>query len=346
MERVLDSGWFILGTEVRGFEREFAEHFGYAHAIGVASGTDAVTLALRALDIGPGDKVATVAHTAVATVAAIEMARAIPVFVDIDPLTYNIDPEALRDVLQRNGRIRAIVVVHLYGNPADMQRILAVANQFDVRVIEDCAQAHGASIGGRFVGGMADAACFSFYPTKNLGALGDGGMVVTAREEIAGRLRMLREYGWKDRHISTSAGINSRLDELQAAYLRMRLPFLDSGNNRRAAIAAAYDTGLAHTGLTLPCAQGGSKHVYHQYVVRHSNRDEMRSRLQRLGIGTNIHYPVPVHCQPAYLGRRGPGAANLAATECAAREVLSLPMYPELSDESVAEIIDAVCRVV
>ena len=344
MERVLDSGWYILGTEVEGFEREFAEYFGYAHTIGVANGTDAVALALRALKIRPGDRVATVSHTAVATVAAIEMAGAAPQFVDIDPATYTLDPEALRDCLEQYNRVRAVVVVHLYGHPADMRRIVALGNQFGIPVVEDCAQAHGASIDGRFVGSMGDAASFSFYPTKNLGAMGDGGLVVAARETTAAQVRMLREYGWQQRYISSTAGINSRLDEFQAAFLRVRLPFLQAGNQRRAAIAAAYDRGLARTGLILPVQRAGMKHVYHQYVVRHRDRDGLRARLQQLGIGTNIHYPVPVHCQPAYRERCHMSPSGLAATEALTREILSLPMFPELDDGSVAQVIDAVRR--
>jgi dTDP-4-amino-4,6-dideoxygalactose transaminase len=345
LERVLDSGWYILGNEVESFEREFAEHFGYPRAVGVANGTDAVALALRALQVGRGDVVATVSHTAVATVAAIEMTGATPLFVDIDSATYNLDPQALREALGRYDDIRAIVVVHLYGCPADMPRIVALGTQFGLPVIEDCAQAHGAAIDGRFVGGLSDAASFSFYPTKNLGAIGDGGMVVAAREETGARLRMLREYGWQHR-ISTLPGINSRLDEIQAAYLRVRLTHLQAGNKRRAAIAAAYDRGLARTGLVLPTQRVGTTHVYHQYVIRHPERDELRSRLRKLGIGTNIHYPVPVHCQPAYRERCRTSPAGLAATEAAAREVLSLPMYPELDDGCVAQIIEAVCKAV
>jgi dTDP-4-amino-4,6-dideoxygalactose transaminase len=342
LERVLDSGWYILGSEVAGFEREFAEQFGYTHAIGVANGTDALSLALRALDIGAGDTVATVSHTAVATAAAIDMTGATPLFIDIDAQTYTLDPEALRAALESSAQVRAIAVVHLYGQPADMPKIMAVASRFGIPVVEDCAQAHGASIDGRFVGCWGEAASFSFYPTKNLGAIGDGGMVVSAGEEIAARVRMLREYGWKERYISLCAGINSRLDELQAAYLRLRLPLLEAGNRRRAAIAAAYDRGLARTGLVLPAQRTGMTHVYHQYVVRHPNRDELRMRLKKLGVGTNIHYPVPVHRQPGYGDRCGVGPGGLQATERVAREVLSLPVYPELDDASVEEIIDAV----
>jgi dTDP-4-amino-4,6-dideoxygalactose transaminase len=346
LARVVDSGWYVLGEEVAAFEREFAQQFGLGHAIGVANGTDAIALALRGLGVGAGCRVATVAHTAVATVAAIELVGATPVFVEIEPDTYTLDPRALSAVLERAAPVHAIVVVHLYGHPADMAAILAIASRLGIPVIEDCAQAHGASIGERFVGGLANAAAFSFYPTKNLGALGDGGLVATASEETAVRLRMLREYGWKQRFISEIAGVNSRLDELQAAFLRVRRPFLEAANQRRMAIAAAYDRGLADTGLGLPIQRSGTTHVYHQYVVRHPKRDDLQSRLRQAGIATNVHYPVPVHCQPAYLGRCSVGAEGLAVTEAAAREVLSLPIYPELDDESVAEVIGAVRRLV
>jgi dTDP-4-amino-4,6-dideoxygalactose transaminase len=340
--RVLDSGWYILGGEVEAFEKEFARQFGFAAAVGVANGTDAIALALRCLGIGGGDRVATVSHTAVATVAAIEMVGASPVFVDIVPDTYTMDPEALSRTLQARAPVKAVIVVHLYGYPADVPAILEIAKRFGVRVIEDCAQSHGAKLDGHFVGSMGDVATLSFYPTKNLGALGDGGMVAANDLELAKQVRRLREYGWERRYISDIAGINSRLDELQAAILRVRLPYLDAGNRRRAAIAAAYDNGLAKTGLILPAKRAGATHVYHQYVVRHRNRDELRVRLKEKGIGTNIHYPVPVHRQPAYAGRFDVDPGGMAGTEAVAGEILSLPMYPELSDAMVARIVDTV----
>jgi dTDP-4-amino-4,6-dideoxygalactose transaminase len=343
LERVLDSGWYVLGKEVAAFEQEFAHQFGMGHAVGVANGTDAVCLALRALGIGAGSRVATVSHTAVATVAAIEMAGASPVFVDIDPATYTMDPGALALAVDGPDPVHAIVVVHLYGHPADMEALMAISSRSGIPIVEDCAQAHGASIGARFVGSMTAAAAFSFYPTKNLGAVGDGGLVTAADQETAARVRVLREYGWRQRYVSECSGVNSRLDEFQAAFLRTRLPFLEAGNQRRRAIAAAYDRELANTGLALPIQRAGTSHVYHQYVVRHSDRDGLQSRLQQRGIATNVHYPIPVHHQPAYRGRCSVGPAGLDATEAAARAVLSLPMYPELDDASVAEVIDAVC---
>jgi dTDP-4-amino-4,6-dideoxygalactose transaminase len=338
--RVVDSGWYILGREVGAFEQEFAKQFNFGGAAGVANGTDAIALALRTVGVGRGDRVATVSHTAVATVAAIEMVGASPVFVDITEDTYTMDPASLLRTLEALGPIKAVIAVHLYGHPADLPAILAIANQFDVRVIEDCAQCHGAKLDGRFAGSVGDAATFSFYPTKNLGAVGDGGMVVAADPERIRRARILREYGWERRYISEVPGINSRLDELQAAILRVRLPYLDGGNQRRAAIAAAYDVGLANIGLTLPLQRSSSTHVYHQYVVRHPDRDRFRARLTDKGIGTNIHYPVPVHRQPAYAGRCVSDPNGLGTTDAVASQILSLPMYPELSDAMVATIVD------
>ena len=342
MRRVLDSGWYILGREVQSFEEEFARHFGLGHAVGVGSGTDAIALALRALEIGPGDFVATVSHTAGATAAAIEMAGATPVFVDIDPNTYCMDPESLARTLGSSDSIRAVIAVHIYGHPADVPSISALARQFNACVIEDCCQAHGAKLDGRFAGSFGDLAAFSFYPTKNLGALGDGGMVVTQDPDRARRLRMLREYGWEKRYISERAGVNSRLDELQAAILRVRLPYLDAANVRRAGIASIFDEGLKDTGLTLPKCASNVTHVYHQYAVRHPDRDDFMKRLRHRGVSTNIHYPVPIHRQPAYSGRCHIDPAGLSVTEAAAAEIVSLPIYPELSDQDVAYIVDAV----
>lgn len=344
--RVLDSGWYILGAEVQAFETEFARMFGYAGAIGVGSGTDAIVLALRSLDIREGDYVATVSHTAVATVAAIEMIGASPVFVDIEADSFTIDSESLARTLEAYPQIKAVIAVHLYGNPADMPSILQVAKKHGIPVVEDCAQAHGAQINGFFVGSMADVATFSFYPTKNLGAIGDGGMVVVRDPERIPKVRALREYGWMSRYISQFPGINSRLDELQAAILRVRLPHLEAANLRRAKLASAYDAGLPGCGLTLPVVRAGGTHVYHQYVVRCSVRDLLQSRLKESGIGTNIHYPVPVHLQPAYASRCGMDPHGLGATEAIAAEILSLPMYPELTDTAVEEIVNTIRNLV
>jgi dTDP-4-amino-4,6-dideoxygalactose transaminase len=340
--RVLESGWYILGKEVAGFEAEFAAAFGLATAIGVANGTDALVLALRALGIGAGDRVATVAHTAVATVAAIELVGAEPVLVDIEPTTYTMDPAELERTFASVPGITAVIPVHLYGQSADMPGIIAIARRHGAKVIEDCAQCHGATLGGQVTGSFGDVACFSLYPTKNLGAFGDGGAVATNDVALAEQLRMQREYGWKQRYISDIAGMNSRLDELQAAILRVRLPHLAAENARRGQIAAAYAQGLAGTGVTLPQVRPGAVSVWHQYVLRSADRDGLQQALKAAGIGTNIHYPVPVHRQPAYAGRLKTGPSGLAITETAAREVLSLPMYPQLSDAAVRQVIAAV----
>jgi dTDP-4-amino-4,6-dideoxygalactose transaminase len=335
---VLDGGEYILGREVEAFEREFAAYLGVANAIGVASGTDALHLALRACGVGPRDEVVTVSHTAVATVAAIELAGAAPVLVDIDPATFTIDCNSLEDLLRkrRDARLKAIVPVHLYGHPANMPVVMELAVRHGLRVIEDCAQSHGAVIHGRKTGAWGHMAAFSFYPTKNLGALGDGGALTSNDPALADRLRQLREYGWRKRYISESPGMNSRLDEMQAAVLRVKLRRLDCGNARRRELADAYTAALASSGLSLPRCETGAVHAYHQYVVRSLRRDDLRTTLRVRGVGTLIHYPVPVHLQPAYRDRIK--CESLANTEAAAKEVLSLPMYPELSLDQVGAV--------
>jgi len=337
--RVLERGWYILGDEVRAFEAEFAGYVGAAHGVGVGSGTEALHLALAACGIGPGDEVVTVSHTAVATVAAVAMAGATPVFVDIAPTYYTLDPRALAAAITL--RTKAVVVVHLYGQPADLDGVLAVARPRGLRVIEDCAQAHGAQYRGRPVGSWGDLACFSFYPTKNLGALGDGGMVVTGDAALAERVRLLREYGWAERYVSHVGGWNSRLDELQAAVLRVKLRHLDADNAVRVTLAARYDAALAGAAVVTPACRPDATHVFHLYVVRSARRDELQAFLKSRGVGALVHYPVPVHLQPAYKGRFR-GGEELAESERAAREVLSLPLYPELEPEAV----DAVARTV
>ncbi|WBV41992.1 DegT/DnrJ/EryC1/StrS aminotransferase family protein [Pseudoroseomonas cervicalis] len=343
LQRALSSGWYILGAEGAAFEREFAEWLGLPRAVGCANGTDALMLILRGLGIGPGMTVATVSHTAVATVAAIEMVGATPLLLDIDPDTYTMDADELAAVLEDPPPglppIRAVIPVHLYGQGCDMDRILPACRAAGVYVIEDCAQAHGAMLDGRMLGTLGDAAAFSLYPTKNLGALGDAGIVATADVELADRMAALRQYGWKHRYLSDSVGVNSRLDEIQAAVLRVRLPLLDAGNARRRAIAQAYDTALTGSAIAPPLRRAGAEHVFHQYVIRSQDRDELAQRLRSLGIGSGVHYPVPVHLQNAYVGRVACGPAGCAETELASREVLSLPIFPELSDAQV----EAVC---
>ncbi|MEX0775378.1 MAG: DegT/DnrJ/EryC1/StrS family aminotransferase [Phycisphaeraceae bacterium] len=345
----LAGGWYILGQRVEAFEAQFAAYLGVGHGIGVGTGTDAIELALRGLDIGTGDAVFTVSHTAVATVAAIERSGATPVLVDIDPARYTMDPDHLEATiravgdgkLRGVGRPRAIVPVHLYGHAADMPAILDIARHHSLHVIEDCAQAHGALIDGRKVGTMGIASAFSFYPTKNLGALGDGGIVATDDFELAKRLRALREYGWVERYISAMAGINSRLDVVQAAILSVRLPRLDADNQRRREVAAIYDAGLADTGLTLPRVAPTCQHVYHQYVVRCPRREALRQSVREQGVATAIHYPAPVHLQPAY-GGAARLSEHLPQTERVAGEILSLPMYPQLGASNARRVVDAV----
>lgn len=341
---VLDGGRYVLGEQVDAFERAFARYLGVAHAVGVANGTDALALALRALGVGPGDRVAVVSHTAVATLAGIRMTGASPVFVDIDPDRYTMDPAGLEAVL-RAGRVAAVVVVHLYGQPADLDTIVGLARGHGARIVEDCAQAHGATWRGQRVGSFGDASAFSFYPTKNLGTFGDGGLVATGDAEVASRLRSMRQYGWQADRISRGPGVNSRLDELHAAVLSVRLARLDTDNACRVTIADRYDdllrasAGLP-TGLSRPARFDGAVPVFHQYVVRVAHRDAVRDRLARAGIGTAIHYEVPAHRMPEYAGAEiGPG--GLPHTERVVGEILSLPMFPQLASHAVERVAAA-----
>jgi dTDP-4-amino-4,6-dideoxygalactose transaminase len=345
--QVLESGWYILGEQVTAFEQEFAAYLGVAHIIGVANGTDALHLALRTCDIGSGDAVITVSHTAVATVAAIELAGAAPVLVDIDPMTFTLDPNCLEDVIKTVvcrsssfgvGRLKAIIPVHLYGHPANMPAIMDIARRYDLYVIEDCAQSHGAAIQGRKTGTWGHLATFSFYPTKNLGALGDGGALGINDSKLVQKARLLRQYGWQERYISILPGMNSRLDELQAAILRVKLQYLDEENARRRELARLYDSLLSHTSLVLPRVQAGAEHVYHQYVVRSQQRDALRAFLKENSVGTLVHYPVPVHLQPAYQDRVIIDSRRLSHTEQVCQEISSLPMHPHLTDKQVRRV--------
>lgn len=342
--RALSSGWYILGGEGRAFEAEFAAWLGTSHAIGCGNGTDALVLALRALGVGPGQSVVTVSHTAVATVAAIEMAGATPVLIDIDPVHYTMDPGELAEVLANPPSglppIGAIIAVHLYGQACDMPAISVLAARRGIPVIEDCSQAHGATLGGRKLGTRTAISCFSLYPTKNLGALGDGGVVATSDAVLAEKIAALRQYGWKTHYISEFEGVNSRLDEIQAAILRVKLTHLDAHNARRQHIARQYDTALAGGLIRPPALRAGAEHVFHQYVVRVTGRAELQARLRAAGIATGIHYPVPVHLQPAYAGRVAMGPAACAETARAASEVMSLPMYPQLTDAQVEQVCE------
>src|SRR5271169_3014559 len=341
LSRVLESGSYILGREVEAFEAAFADFVGVAYAVGCASGTDAIELALRACNIGAGDLVFTVSHTAVATVAAIERVGAMAVLIDVEPGTYTMAPHELSRALQvpHEGRPAALLPVHLYGQPAELSALCDLASANGLRLIEDCAQSHGALYRGRPTGSFGDVGCFSFYPTKNLGALGDGGMVVARNPALAAALREMREYGWRERYVSACVGINSRLDSIQAAILRVKLGSLEADNARRRTIADRYDSGLAKLPLTLPKRRSYATHVFHQYVIRLADRDALRDWLQATGIRTGIHYPVPVHLQPAYRGRLAAGPSGLGVTERASRQLLSLPMYPTDLPRMIQRII-------
>jgi dTDP-4-amino-4,6-dideoxygalactose transaminase len=346
VSRVLDSGWYIGGAEIAAFEAAFAGMVGVGHAIGCASGTDALELALRAAEIGRGDLVFTVSHTAVATVAAIERAGATPVLLDIEKDGFNLDPAELARALRDPpaGRPAAVIPVHLYGEPAALDAIVDLAATHGLKIIEDCAQSHGATYRGRVTGSFGSFGCFSFYPTKNLGAFGDGGIVVTDDARLAAAAREIREYGWRERYVSARSGINSRLDPIQAAILATKLPTLADGNARRRAIAARYDAGLAGLPLALPRCRAQATHVFHQYVIRLPERDRLRDHLRAGQIGTGIHYPVPVHLHPAYRGRLALGPSGLGESERAAHEILSLPMYPQLGDDAVDRVIAEIRR--
>jgi len=335
--RVLDSGWYILGQEVTALEAEFAAFCGARHAVGVANGTEAIQLALLALGVGPGDEVITVPNAGVPGVAAIVQAGARPVFVDVDEDSCNMDPAGLEAAI--TPRTRAVLPVHLYGRTAALAPLLEIAGRHGVAVVEDCAQSHGARYAGRVTGTLGRVGCFSFYPTKNLGACGDGGAVITDDDDLAQRLRRLRVYGWSRKYYSeTPGGTNSRLDELQAALLRVKLRYLEEWNGARRQRAAWYGEFLpGRPAGPLP----GEDHVYHLYVVRSPRRDALQSYLRARGIGTDVHYPLPAHLQPVY---RPLGYAEGAfpVSERLAREVLSLPMYPELTCAEVEAVAAAV----
>lgn len=337
IHRVMQSGNYILGAETEAFEKEFSTYLGVGGCVGVANGTDALELALRAAGIGPGDKVLTVANTVTATVAAIVSAGATPIFADIDPATMLISPKAVEELLtrQRDPRIKALMPVHLYGHAADMPRLMELAAAHHLVVIEDCAQAHGATVGGRKTGAWGQLAAFSFYPTKNLGAFGDGGAVVGTDAALLEKMRLLRQYGWRRRYVSDLHGRNSRLDEIQAAILRVRLGRLDSENAHRATLAARYLARLAGSPLQLPVTTPGISHVWHQFAVRTPRRDELKTRLEQQGVLCGILYPVPVHRQPAF----HVAELTLPETERACAEVLCLPIHGGLQ---IADV-DLVC---
>jgi dTDP-4-amino-4,6-dideoxygalactose transaminase len=334
--RVVASGWYILGPEVDAFEAEFAAACGARHAVGVGNGTDAIAIALRALGIGPGDDVITTPLSAAYTALAIRMAGATPVFADIDPARFTLDPDAVSRAL--TARTRAIVPVHLYGQAADMRRLEAIAARHNLAIVEDCAQAHLATCEGVPVGSIGAAGTFSFYPTKNLGALGDGGAIVTNDAALAAAMKLIRNGGQSTRYRHDVSGINSRLDELQAAVLRARLPYLRGWTTARQRIAATYRQHLGGTALQLP-AEISAGHVYHLFVVRSPQRDALQAHLRANGIETLIHYPCPIPEQPAFADLNAPRCAA-AAEVCG--EILSLPMFPQLTEDALGRIAGAV----
>ena len=336
--RVLDSGWFILGPEGEAFERELAECLGAREAVAVGNGTEAIQLALEALGIGAGDEVVTSPLTAAFTALGVMRAGARPVFADLDPLTLNVSPDAVARVL--TPRTKAILPVHLYGHPADLDPLLALARARGIALVEDACQAIGATYKGKRVGALSGIGALSFYPTKNLGALGDGGAVVLQDPAVAARLRRLRNGGQSDRYRHEVAGINSRLDEMQAAILRVGLRHLEAWMARRRALAGRYLAGLAGARVALPRDQPYAGSAHHLFVVRHPDRDTLAAGLKERGVGTLIHYPIPLHLQPAFAGLGRPGEFPVA--EKAAGEILSLPLYPEMSDAQADVVIDAV----
>ena len=341
-DRVLHSGWYILGKEVSEFEAEYASYCEAAHCVGVANGLDALTLALRAMDVGPGDEVIVPSNTYIATWLAVSHVGATPVPVEPDALSFNMDPARIEAAI--TPRTRVILPVHLYGQAAELEPILAIARKHGLRVLEDGAQAHGARYHGQRLGAHGDAVAWSFYPGKNLGAIGDGGAITTNDPALAERLRVLRNYGSRVKYHNEVIGYNSRLDELQAALLRAKLPQLDAANEQRAAIAQTYLRGLAGLGLSLPFVPPGHEPVWHLFVVRHPRRDELAQRLAALGVATMIHYPVAPHLQPAYASL-GLKAGALPISEAMHAQVLSLPMGPTQTAEQTQQVIAALRQV-
>jgi dTDP-4-amino-4,6-dideoxygalactose transaminase len=336
IQRVLDSGWYILGPEVEAFEAEWADYCDVAHSVGLANGLDALVLALRALGVESGDEVIVPSNTYIATWLAVSAVGAIPVPVEPDPITYNMDPTLIESAI--SSKTKVILPVHLYGQPSDLDPILSIAVKHGVRVVEDAAQCHGARYKGKRVGGHGDIVCWSFYPGKNLGALGDGGAVTTNSGELAERIRMLRNYGSRIKYVNEVQGSNSRLDPIQAAVLRVKLKHLDEWNTRRARIAAHYSRELAGSSVITPIVPEWVDPAWHLYVIKHTERDILQNKLKELGIGTIIHYPIPPHLQQAYAGARFV-SGRFPIAENVAKHALSLPMGPQLSDKDVSSII-------
>ncbi len=340
IKRVLDSGWYVLGTEVEEFEKEFASFHGKdLHAVGVANGTDAIALCLRGLGLGIGDEIITSSHTAVATVAGIEQAGCTPVFADINPNTRCIAPKSIEERLGSN--TRAIMPVHIYGQPAEMPKIAEISKKHNLAVVEDCSQAHGAEIKGQKVGTFADISAYSCYPTKNLGGTGDGGVILCRSKEFAEKIKSLRQYGWNQERECIIPGFNSRLDELQAAILRVKLQHLPDDNAKRRAIALCYNAAFKDLPLTLPTLAETELHAMHLYVIECDRRDELMKYLRSHQIGASLHYPLAVHQHAAY-AHRIRGCDNLPITDQLYQRNLTLPMYPELAEDSIEHIISMV----
>lgn len=341
IQSVFQSAWFILGENVEKLESEFSGYLGAKYGIGVGSGTEAIHLALLACGVEPGDEIITVANTAVPTVSAISFANAKPKFVDIDPITYTINPDLIESAITPLTKV--ILPVHLYGQAANMDAVLEVAKRHNLKVVEDACQAHGAEYKGQKVGSMGDIACFSFYPSKNLGAYGDGGFVSTNNKELAQTVRYLRNYGQTTRYVHVIKGYNSRLDELQAAVLRVKLRRLDDWNAKREELAKYYNELMKNCNIVLPRESEHSKHVYHLYVVRSGRREQLQNHLMEKGIQTIIHYPIPVHLQESYQDL-GILKGSLPETEQAAKEILSLPLYPEITRDEIKEVAESICE--
>jgi len=343
IRQVLESGQFILGANVAALEQEVAAYLNVKHAVGVGSGTDALVLALRALEIGPGDEVIVPAYTFFATAEAVMLVGGKPVFVDIEADTYCLDVQQVAERI--TARTKAVIPVHLYGHPADLRPLIDLAGSCGLKVIEDNAQAFGAEYGGRKTGGLGDVACLSFFPSKNLGAYGDGGMVVTNDADVAGRVRMLRTHGWRNKYYPEVMGYNSRLDELHAAILRVKLPHVDVWNGRRRELARQMSKRLSSLDVTVPCERPEVKHVYHLYTIRVKDRDRVQRYLKEEGIASAVYYPKPLHlteaCQP--LGYR---KGSFPRAEHASRETLALPLYPEMNNAQVEEVIKVIGKVI
>jgi len=340
---VLESGHFILGPTVSEFEKAVAKYLGVEYAIGVASGTDALVLALRAFGIGPCDEVIVPAYTFFATAGAVLLVGAKPVFVDINPITYTINIDQIEEKI--TPKTRAIIPVHLYGHPAEMEEILLIGQKHGLKIIEDNAQAFGSTYKGQKTGSIGDVACLSFFPTKNLGAFGDAGMVVTNDPQVADQVKRLRTHGWQKKYFSEEVGYNSRLDAIQAAILKVKLPYVDEWNNKRREIAGFYSQQLSALGLTVPVEKPWGKHVYHLYIIHCQQRDALQAFLKSKGISSEVYYPLPPHlatpCQ-AFGYRTG----DFPVAEMASQETLALPMYPELTADQQTEVVNAIAEFV